>query len=570
MFIDSKTYDDWEEDRYTFFGSNAAESLDLKNILDYLARQISNAGFDGERTLRKHCIPAYEAEEIRERQGIIQELYEDEEIAYKVSSIITSAPNLHNWTTRYIARKTLTEKIREAEEYVSTIETASTLNAKSKRLKQVEKEARQIKEQPEYKALKEYVDLRIGRELLQELPTEHWPESTRLGDIIESYRKITTAAEMKAQRYGALDVESRRELYKAIRSLQTIFSEFIHNPALDMPIEKEAKAFKLEEELEKSIEKMTGLESRQKASAAERYFHQQFGSTLEHITRLISEALDTKMKDHNKMRQTAKELAFYDSLARLARKMGNIVLPEISEKTDVKGAHTPSETLRKKENTPNDFSFGKTHGYLITGANNNGKTTYQRMVGQCQILAQLGSYIPAQSARIRPVRNIFTSFGQKDNPDKKEGSFLSSLNYLGFMTQPQFYEEDETIPIKTKKTLEQTIKTCLTPHAESLLLLDEIAIGSDNISTEKALTLVMRLCQQRKSRMLLTTHYHPIAEKVQEGTFKGIMNLGAKTQKGRFTYKMIRGKHKPSLGHLLFEEAGFTEKKLEEGKELFM
>jgi DNA mismatch repair ATPase MutS len=61
--------------------------------------------------------------------------------------------------------------------------------------------------------------------------------------------------------------------------------------------------------------------------------------------------------------------------------------------------------------------------FILTGPNQGGKTTYVQMVGLCQILAQLGLWVPARQARISPVDGIYTHYPMEESSAKATGRF---------------------------------------------------------------------------------------------------------------------------------------------------
>ena len=103
---------------------------------------------------------------------------------------------------------------------------------------------------------------------------------------------------------------------------------------------------------------------------------------------------------------------------------------------------------------PNDLELDneKNQIAIITGPNMAGKSTYLRQIGLITILAQIGSYIPAESARIGVIDKLFTRVGASDNLAGGESTFLVEMN--------------ETANILNNAT------------EKSLILLDEIGRGT--------------------------------------------------------------------------------------------
>lgn len=78
----------------------------------------------------------------------------------------------------------------------------------------------------------------------------------------------------------------------------------------------------------------------------------------------------------------------------------------------------------------NDIEMSEERFYLITGANNGGKTTFARGIGLCQLLAQIGVYVPAESAEISPVDYIFTHFPKEEEVGIDSSRFTTEIKQL--------------------------------------------------------------------------------------------------------------------------------------------
>ena len=140
---------------------------------------------------------------------------------------------------------------------------------------------------------------------------------------------------------------------------------------------------------------------------------------------------------------------------------------------------------------PNDLDLDnkETQIAIITGPNMAGKSTYLRQVGLITILAQMGSYIPADSARIGVIDKLFTRVGASDNLAGGESTFLVEMN--------------ETANILNNAT------------EKSLILLDEIGRGTatyDGLSLAWAITEHLHNNESVAARTLFATHYHELTD----------------------------------------------------------
>src|SRR5437588_6114735 len=161
----------------------------------------------------------------------------------------------------------------------------------------------------------------------------------------------------------------------------------------------------------------------------------------------------------------------------------------------VSGRHPVVEyTLDGDFFIPNDAQLGADEGSLIlllTGPNMAGKSTYLRQVAFLTLLAQLGSFVPARSARIGLVDRIFTRVGAEDDIASGKSTFM----------------------IKMEETA--TILHHATQH--SLIILDEIGRGTsthDGVAIARA--VVEHLHNETGARTLFATHYHELASMAEE------------------------------------------------------
>ncbi len=608
LFIDSA---DYQKENYSFYRDSLINILDFKIITKVIGSLADTTGLGMDTLLAKYCIPVQNTAEIRARQEIVREIYENPALEERIEKIVWSAGKIHRWNERFIDRRSLEDKTTEAGLLVDFIESALAIAPKSGRLKSVRQFAESIAQIPQYRVLKSYsamVSSRFKEYFGSQDESDEAPDSkedaTGAG-LVAKYMKTAGYAKGAGRWIDRLDVDARRQMYSALCDLQQIFTELLHNPALESIIDREeAKALDLEGQMDYAMAQLKNtsllnFKYRAKTARAQKYFHSGFNALLDHVNQLISDGLNSAMEKLNiSVKSLAGELAFYYGLARLAHEMElkspitmPILLAPEKRYCSIKGGNIPSFTLRNGLLVANDvFSDAGNYVFLITGANDNGKTTYERMVAQMQILAQLGSFIPSKKAKMSIVDNIITSFGGIDKPEKKEGTFRSALNFLSFITSPKavnrkeedgdledrFFGREVFEPILEKPSIGEIAyaygdgRLFFTPH--SLLVFDEIAIGSDSESTEEAISRTLIAAQQRKARLLLSTHYHPLAERVQNGKFLGVMNLGAvmRMKKGKLfeTYKIIRGRHEPSYGQRLFKEAGFTQEDVDNAARL--
>ena len=176
---------------------------------------------------------------------------------------------------------------------------------------------------------------------------------------------------------------------------------------------------------------------------------------------------------------------------------------------------------------------------IITGPNMSGKSALLRQTALIVLLAQIGSFVPAASARIGLVDKIFTRVGASDNISSGESTFMVEMN--------------ETASILNNIS------------NRSLVLLDEIGRGTstyDGISIAWAITEYLHEHPQCKAKVLFATHYHELIE--MEASFKRIKNyhISVKEMNDKviFLRKLKKGGSAHSFGIHVAAMAGMPRK----------
>jgi len=196
-----------------------------------------------------------------------------------------------------------------------------------------------------------------------------------------------------------------------------------------------------------------------------------------------------------RLRQTAEVLSQVDVLAALATNAvkGNYCRPELTEEPllDIReGRHPVLDRLQPSgQFVPNDVLLGDDTGrvQIITGPNMAGKSTYIRQAALLTILAQIGSYVPAKSARIGIADRIFARVGASDELSRGQSTFMVEMT--------------------------ETARILHAATERSVVILDEIGRGTstyDGISLAWAVTEFLHdaVC----CRTLFATHYHELTE----------------------------------------------------------
>ncbi len=196
----------------------------------------------------------------------------------------------------------------------------------------------------------------------------------------------------------------------------------------------------------------------------------------------------------SRLLETGGQLAELDVLAGLARlaERRDYVRPEVHTGYELRiraGRHPVVETMMPREEfIPNDVVLDEDARIMIlTGPNMAGKSTLLRQVGLIQILAQIGAFVPAASARVPVCDRVFTRVGASDNLVRGQSTFMVEMS--------------ETASILHNAT------------DRSLVLLDEIGRGTatyDGVSIAWAVT--EHLHEQLGAKTIFATHYHELTQ----------------------------------------------------------
>lgn len=256
-----------------------------------------------------------------------------------------------------------------------------------------------------------------------------------------------------------------------------------------------------------------------------------------------------------KIQETAKALSYLDVLSSLAfvAQEYHYVRPKMTKKGEIRiqnARHPVVERMTGRSRfVPNDVFLDEKENriMILTGPNMAGKSTYMREVALIVLLAQMGSFVPADSAEIGICDQIFTRVGASDDLAAGQSTFMVEMNEMA-----------EILQNATKK---------------SLLILDEIGRGTgtfDGMSIAWAVLEHLSLSKLKGVRTLFATHYHELTE--LEGMLDGVKNYCiAVREEGdgiEFLRKIIRGGADQSYGIEVARLAGLPESLIQRAKEL--
>jgi DNA mismatch repair protein MutS len=254
------------------------------------------------------------------------------------------------------------------------------------------------------------------------------------------------------------------------------------------------------------------------------------------------------------LRAAAAALARIDALAALAEAAvrGRYVRPELNNSTDLRisgGRHPVVEQSLAEAFVPNDVSIDTTEQQLliITGPNMAGKSTMLRQVALIVLMAQIGSFVPAEAAVVGLVDRIFTRIGAQDDIATGRSTFMVEMT-------------------ETAALLAQSSR-------RSLIILDEVGRGTstyDGMAIARAVVEYIHNEPRLQCRTLFATHYHELT--ALEELLPRIRNfhMAAVEQEGRvvFLHELRPGRADRSYGIHVAELAGIPRSVIRRAGEL--
>jgi len=253
------------------------------------------------------------------------------------------------------------------------------------------------------------------------------------------------------------------------------------------------------------------------------------------------------------IQQTAGAIAIIDVICALAEtaRLFRYCRPVLTEtvRLAIKDGRHPvlDQNLVEEKFVPNDTSLEgeKLRLAIITGPNMAGKSTYIRQVALIVLMAQIGSFVPAESAEIGLVDRIFTRVGANDDLARGQSTFMVEMN--------------ETSNIVNNAT------------ERSLVILDEIGRGT---STFDGLSIAWSVAEflhdKIKARTLFATHYHELTKLADERS--GVCNFNVAVREWNdqiiFLRKIVPGGADKSYGIQVARLAGLPKEILDRAKDI--
>jgi len=270
-------------------------------------------------------------------------------------------------------------------------------------------------------------------------------------------------------------------------------------------------------------------------------------------SQLFQKLREETLRELESIQRTAAAIAVLDIICAFAEtaRLFRYCRPQLNNtlRLTIKDGRHPvlDQNLVEEKFVPNDTSLdGETMRMaIVTGPNMAGKSTYIRQVALIVLMAQIGSFVPAESAEIGLVDRIFTRVGANDDIGRGQSTFMVEMN--------------ETSNIVNNAT------------ERSLVILDEIGRGT---STFDGLSIAWSVAEflhdKIKARSLFATHYHELTKLAAER--KGVCNFNVAVREWNdqiiFLRKIVPGGADKSYGIQVARLAGLPKEILDRAKEI--
>ncbi|HZT60900.1 MAG TPA: DNA mismatch repair protein MutS [Pyrinomonadaceae bacterium] len=278
------------------------------------------------------------------------------------------------------------------------------------------------------------------------------------------------------------------------------------------------------------------------------------GRILEIETRVFGEIRAEVARETRRLQATARALSMLDAFASLAevaaRRRYRRPLMHDGDELEIKsGRHPVIEAIGDATFVPNDLYMNNSTDRLliITGPNMGGKSTLLRQTALICLLAQMGSFVPAEHARLPVLDRIWTRVGASDDLARGRSTFMVEMT--------------ETAAILHNAT------------PRSLVLLDEIGRGTatfDGLSIAWAVAEHLHDSPEHAAKTLFATHYHELTELAERlpGAQNYRIRVAERDGEVIFLYRIERGRASKSYGIEVARLAGLPPSVLSRAREV--
>lgn len=527
-----------EETDWMILDSKTVENLSLipgekgKNLFDILNKTKTSMGA---RLLKKWILqPLKNLEKIKERQKIVEAFFNDRILLNEIREYLGYIYDIERILTRLSYNKaspkdliSLKNSLSIVPQIISALETNPVLSDFSSMIKPI----------PE---VKEIIEKSIYDEPSNS-PGDGKVIKEGFSIELDEYRELLLHSNEKLKIFEEKE-RSKTGIQKLRIGFNQVFGYYIEVPKGQ--IKNVPDYF---------IRKQTLVNSERYITPELKEFEEKIMSAKEKIEiiekKLFEDVCLEVSKFIDEMKKTAEIIAQLDVLSNLAyvSNLYGYTKPEFSEEKFLikKGRHAVVERFVSNF-VPNDTYMDETiRMYIITGPNMSGKSTYIRQVGLISLLAQIGSFVPAEYATLPVFDRIFTRIGARDDISTGRSTFLVEMS--------------EVALILSQAT------------SKSLVLLDEVGRGTstfDGISIAWAMSEY--LYNEIKCKTMFATHFTELTE--LSDVYRGIRNLTIKVEETSngvvFLHEVVEGVADKSYGIEVATIAGVPAGVVERAKEI--
>lgn len=489
----------------------------------------------GARNMKKWLVfPLTDSKKIQERQQLVSALFNDADTLSELRSILSEIGDIERLLGKASVGRILPRDTINLSSSLLAIEDIKALLSKSN--------------MPQLKEISQTID--CCKELSEKIQKEIRPDApialgkgpticTGINDELDEYRSLLTNG--KEYLIAMQQRESERTGIASLKiSFNNVFGYYIevrntHKDKVPQEWIRKQTLVNAEryitDELKKYEEKI--LKAEDAISSIE---YKIFNELIEYINLFII-----------RLQKLSEQIAYIDCIQSFANTAieNNYVCPIIddSNKINIKNGRHPVIEKQLPHNSPyvpNDIILDNdnTQIMIITGPNMSGKSALLRQTALIVLLAQIGSFVPADNAEIGIVDSIFTRVGASDNISKGESTFMVEMqeasNILNNITE------------------------------RSLILFDELGRGTatyDGISIAWAIVEYLHNSKE-KPKTLFATHYHELNDIETRMTRVKNYNVSAKEINGKmlFLRKLERGGSEHSFGIQVAKLGGMPKK----------
>ena len=521
-------------DRFTVRSLELIDSSnqDARTLLDVLDRTVSPMGA---RLLKRWVVlPMKDLNAIRERQDGVEYLTKEQEAAESLSSLVEGIGDLERLISKVSTGRIAPRELLQLKIALDAVPEVKVLCQKS----DVEA-VRRIGEQLDpCESIRE----RIGRELKEEPPAvvnKGNVIADGISEELDELRHVTTSGKdlllgIQQREIERTGISSLKVAYNSVfgyyLEVKNTHKDKVPSDWIRKQTLVNAERY-ITEELKNEEAKILGAEERI-LDVETRLFNE--------LVRAIAEHVVPVQRNASFIARLDGMLAFADIALR-----NGYVRPEIHEGEAIEiqeGRHPviEEELDLGEDYVANDIFLDENQQQImmITGPNMAGKSALLRQTALIAIMAQIGCFVPASSARIGIVDKVFTRVGASDNISSGESTFMVEMN--------------ETASILNNLT------------SKSLVLLDEIGRGTstyDGMSIARAIAEYIHEHPRDKAKTLFATHYHELNELEEQFDRIKNYNIAVKEVDGKviFLRNLERGGAQHSFGIQVASMAGMPE-----------